>query len=194
MTSQQTTTTGFATGALVTLRPVLDTDLAELAALMAANPSEPDRLPWTPQRLKHQFEDKDAPGLWDSKNSKHVYTVLRSEGGAVVGYLREREDWSRGVYWCHFHLADGLPDLPAVTADLLNTYREYKLAWHDPLRISFDILDCESGKAQQLTAAGYELEVRRERMVLWLGQPQAICTHTWISGKLLAELAARDQA
>jgi hypothetical protein len=193
MTAQQTTTTGFATGAQVTLRPVLESDLPELAAFLAANPGEPDRLPWTLQRLKHRFEDKEAPGLWDSKNSKHVFAVLRKESGELLGYLREREDWSHGVYWCHFHLADGLPDLPELTADMLKAYREYKQAWHDPLRISFDILDCEAVKARELTAAGFELEVRRERMVLWLGQPQAICTHTWISERLQAELVARDQ-
>lgn len=193
MTEQQTTTSGFASGAQVTLRPVLESDLPQLAALLAANPGEPERLPWTPQRLKHKYEDKATAGLWDSKNSQRMYTVLRSEGAAVVGYLREREDWSHGVYWCHLHLDDSLPDLQVLLADVLHAYRDYKLAWSDPLRISFDILECESGKAQQLTAAGFVLELRRERMVLWLGRPQAICTHTWISDKLLAQLAAPDQ-
>jgi hypothetical protein len=192
MATEQATTTGFAIGELLTLRPVLEGDLPALAQLLAANPSEPERLPWTQQRLKQKYEDKDAPGLWDEKGRNFIYAAVRRDTGELVGYLREHEDHSGGIYWSHFHIADGLADRAALAADLLKAYHAYKLKWHDPLRISFDVLGCEDEKAAWLTAAGFELELTRERMVLWLGQPQSICTHTWLSERLKAELAQRD--
>ena len=183
---------GFAIGEHVVLRPVLEDDLPVLANLLASNPSEPERLPWTHQRLVKKFEDEKAPGLWDEQGRKHVFTVLRKDGGEMIGYLREREDWNSGVYWCHFHLADSMASRAELASDLLTTYLAFKRKWHDLLRISFDILGCEEDKASWLAAAGFELELRRERMVLWLGQPQAICTHTWLSERLKAELAKRE--
>jgi hypothetical protein len=192
MATEQVTTTGFAVGELLVLRPVLEGDLAALAHLLADNPSEPERLPWTHQRLKQKFEDKDAPGLWDEKGRKYVFAAVRKDTGELAGYLREREDYGSGIFWSYFHIADGLEGRAALAADLLKAYHAYKLKWHDPLRLSFDVLGCEEEKAAWLTAAGFELELKRERMVLWLGQPQSVCTYTWLSERLKSELAKRE--
>ena len=61
-TSGTTMERGFAEGEHVVLRPVLESDLAGLAELMAQNPIE--ALPWTRQRLTKQFKDEKEPGLW----------------------------------------------------------------------------------------------------------------------------------
>ena len=195
MTEKNETTTeeqkGFATGEHVVLRPVLEDDLAGLAPLMASNPGEPDRLPWTTQRLKKKFEDEKEPGLWGKQS--RMFVAVRKQGGELVGYLKQHKDENPGVYWCWLQVADGLADRAELVKDMVQAYQAFMLAWHDPLRISFDVLSYEEDKAAWLTECGYPLELRRERMVLWLGEPQAVCTHAWYSERLIAELAKREE-
>ena len=181
---------GFATGEHVVLRPVLEDDLAALAVLLANNPGEPDRQPWTHQRLKKQFDDEKEPGLWGK--STRVLAALRKDTGEVIGYLKERRDDNPGVVWAWLHVADGTAERETLGPDIIRAFLAFKQRWHDPLRISFDVLGCEADKARWLDGCGFPLEVRRERMVLWLGQPQAVCTHTWYSERLKADLAGRD--
>jgi RimJ/RimL family protein N-acetyltransferase len=183
---------GLAFGEHTALRPVLEDDLPALAKLMAENPAEPERQPWTLQRLKARFDDKDNPGLWSSKDKLRLHVIVRSGGGEVVGYLREHEDWHGGVYYNHIHVNEQLAGWQGLLRDALRTYRSYKCEWFAVLRISYDILGCEEEKAQCLESEGYALELRMERMYLWLGKPQARCTHTWISERLERELAKRE--
>jgi RimJ/RimL family protein N-acetyltransferase len=171
---------GFADGEHVVLRPVLEADLAELAPLMAENPLE--TLPWTHQRLKKKFEDKDEPGLWGK--SQRYFAIVRKTGG-VVGYLKEQQDANRGMYWNEHHVKDGIADRATLGLDAVNAYLEYKRKWHNPLRISFDVLRPEQEKIAWLEQAGFEHELTQERVMLYLGQPEARCMYTWFSAELL---------
>ena len=179
---------GFAEGQHVVLRPVLEADLPELAKLMAENPLE--ALPWTLQRLKKKFENKKEPGLWGKTD--RVFVAVRTQGG-VVGYLTERQSKQAGIYWGFTHVADARDDRDVLGRDLISAYLEYKQKWHNPLRLSFDILGCESAKAAWLQAGGFELELTCERMVMQLGGPESICTYAWYSDELKRRLASRDK-
>jgi len=187
-TSETDKQQGFAAGAHVVLRPVLEDDLAALAGLRAENPVE--ELPWTLQRLKQQFENEQEPGLWSA--DKRVFVAVRHQG-EVVGYLNERQSKQAGIYWCFTHVADRLHDRDEVGCDLVSAYLAYKQKWHNPRRISFDILGCESDKAAWLNAGGFELELTCERMVMHRGHPESICTYAWYSEQLKQALAGRDQ-
>jgi hypothetical protein len=187
-TDEVTIAKGFAEGKHVVLRPVLETDLAELAKLMAENPGE--TLPWTLQRLKKKFEDEKEPGLWSDTN--RVFVAVRPQGG-VVGYLAERQSKQAGIFWCFTHVADGLDRRDELGRDLVSAYLAYKRKWHNPLRISFEILGCESDKAAWLQTGGFELELTCERMVMHMGRPESICTYAWYSERLEQALASRDQ-
>ena len=181
MTETNNTVKGFAYGEHTVLRPVVEDDLRELARLMAENPYDGVPVPWTHQRLKKKFEDKDNPGLWGQ--SARVFAVLRKSSG-LVGYLREREDSNRGVFWNYFHIAEELPDRAGLGVDVLSAYLGFKRDWHNPLRISFDVVRPEEDKAAWLRDTGFELELTQERKVLHLGQPEAVCTYTWFSAEL----------
>lgn len=172
---------GFAEGQHVILRPVGENDLRELARLMAECPLLDKQLPWTYQRLKKQFEDEKDPGLWKERDK--YFVVVRREGG-LAGFLHEREDWNRGMYWNSVHLDDRIEDRDVLGRDIIAAYLAYKQRWHNPLRISFDVLGPEEAKARWLIAAGFELELKLERMVMYLGQAEAICTYTWLSDGL----------
>jgi hypothetical protein len=171
---------GFAEGKHVVLRPVLEADLPELAKLMAENPLE--ALPWTLQRLKKKFEDKEEPGLWGK--SQRYFAIVRQSGG-IVGYLKEQEDAIRGMYWNEHHIQDSVADRSLLGLDAITAYMQYKQKWHNPLRISFDVLRPEQEKATWLEAAGFELELTQERVMFYLGQPEARCLYTWFSEELL---------
>ncbi len=179
---------GFAEGEHVVLRPVLEADLAELARLLAENPLE--ALPWTLQRLRKKFEDKDEPGLWGK--SQRYFAIAR-RGGGVVGYLKESDDSNRGMYWNEHHIQDGLEDRAALGLDAVSAYLAYKQKWHNPLRISFDVLRPEEMKIDWLEQAGFELELTQERIMLYLGQPEARCLYTWFSEELLSAPAWEEE-
>jgi len=180
---------GFAEGEHVILRPVGENDLRELARLMAECPLLDKQLPWTHQRLKKQFEDEKDPGLWKERD-KYFAAVRRERG--LVGFLHEREDWNRGMYWDSVHVDDRLADRDELGRDIVATYLAYKQRWTDLLRVSFDVLRPEQAKAEWLTASGFELELTRERMVLYLGKAEAILTYTWLSDVLKQALAEAD--
>jgi len=178
---------GFAEGEHVVLRPVLEDDLRELAQLMAENPYEHEPTPWTYQRLKKKFEDKDQPGLWERENK--VYSVVRKSGG-LIGFLKEAAE--RGdMYWCILHLGESLPDRDALGLDLVATYLAYQQRWGKPRRISFDLLLIEEQKVQWLEGAGFERELVFERSVLYRGEPVAVGYYTWIADWALARRAER---
>ncbi|MBN2080971.1 hypothetical protein JW859_02065 [bacterium] len=179
-TSETNKQQGFAEGQHVVLRPVLEDDLAALAGLMAENPLEP--LPWTLQRLKNKFEDKDEPGLW-GKTARHF--VIVRHNGEVVGFLKESDDSNRGMHWNELHIKDGLADRDVLGVDTLTAYLAYKQKWHNPLRISFDVLRPETEKATWMVEAGFELELTQERVLFYRGQPEARCLYTWFSEELL---------
>lgn len=193
MDNPETTTTamerGFAEGELVVLRPVKEDDLRPLAQLMAENPYEHDPTPWTHQRLKQKFEDKEKPGLWERESK--VYSVVRKIGD-VVGYIREATQWEN-MCWCELHIHDGLADRDEHGRDLLATYLRYKQRWHKPRRISFALLMLEEQKIGWLTAAGFEQELVFDAAALHLGEPVAIAYFTWIADWALA-LRAEPQA
>ena len=185
MDAQQATQQGFAEGGHVVLRPVKEDDLRELARLLAENPYERERLPWTYQRLKKKFEDKDKPGLWDKE--RKTYVVLRKSGG-VVGFIQETV-WQSGKHWCELHVADRLADRDTLGADLVQAYFAYMQKWYRPWRISFAILALEQQKADWLTSAGFEKELLFEQAVFYEGKPEALCYFTWISDWALAARA-----
>lgn len=176
-TAELTTERGFAEGEHLVLRPVKEADLPELAALMAENPCEYKPLPWTHQRLKKKYEDKDKPGLWDER-AKTLVAVRRA--GGVVGFISE-ERQGDDMFWCKLHIGDGLSDRGALLADMLSAYRAYKERWHQPRRITFDVLRCEEEKIAALESAGFELEITFERHLLYQGRPEALCLYVWLS-------------
>jgi hypothetical protein len=173
---------GFATGEHVVIRPVLESDLKDLAQLLAENPYCAEQVPWTFQRLKKKFEDKDKPGLWDHENK--TYSVVRKRGG-VVGYLKENSGDNQ-MYWCELHIGDRSSDRNALGTDLVATYLAYKERWHRPRRISFALLLLEEQKAQWLTAAGFEQELVFERAYFHQGQTVALAYFTWCADWALA--------
>ena len=181
---------GFAQGELVVLRPVLEDDLRELAQLLAENPYEQEPTPWTYQRLKKKFEDKENPGLWE--RTKKTYCVVRKSGG-VVGFIQESRD--RGdMYWCTLHVAERLPDRDALGNDLVATYLAYKQRWRKPRRISFALLLVEEPKTQWLETAGFGCELAFERSALYRGEPVALVFYTWVADWALALRAERNLA
>jgi len=189
-TNEQTTETkperGFCTGGHVVLRPVKEQDLPELARLLAENPFEREPLPWTYQRLKQKFEDKEKPGLWEDRT--HYFTIVRKTGG-VVGFLHESEDFNPGVCWNRLHIDEAAADRDLLGPDAIWAYLEYKRRWHNPHRLSFNILRPEEDKAGWLTQAGFELELVMERVLLYRGVPEAECLYTWLSPQALANRA-----
>jgi hypothetical protein len=167
---------GFAEGAHIVLRPVLEKDLLELAPLMAQNPCERKPTPWTLQRLKKKFEDDKEPGLW-GKGEK-FYVAVRRTGG-VVGFLIQRGD--NRVFWITVHVDDKLEDRDALGLDLLRAYESLMMDWHDPVRIGCEIIRPEIAKAGWLKQAGYELEVVFEKMQMYLGEAVAVEHYGWIA-------------
>lgn len=179
---------GFTAGELVVLRPVKEADLSVLARLLAENPYDREPEPWTLQRLKQKFEDKDKPGLWDDQKGRY-FTIARRSGG-VVGYLYEEFEWAhRGILWNRFYLGQDLPDRDALGRDALQAYFAYKQRWHDPLRIAFSIASVQPQEAQWLADAGYELELTLPDAVLYRGEPASELLYSWISPQLLARLS-----
>ena len=120
---------GFCEGEHVVLRPVREADLPELARLLAENPYEREPLPWTHQRLKQKFEDKEKPGLWEDE--KRIFAIARKSGG-LVGFVRENQDWSPTICWNAMHVDQAAPDRDAVIAARdVDTIYEVPLAFHD---------------------------------------------------------------
>lgn len=176
---------GFAQGEHVILRPVLEADLPELAKLLAENPFDYEPQPWTHQRLKQKFEDKEKPGLWE--DHKRYFAVVRKQGG-LVGFLYEEQGEAfSSLLWNRFHISLAQPDRNEVGPDVLRTYFAYKQRWHDPQRICFSIASVETQKAQWLQDAGYELELELPHAVMHLGQPTGELVYSWISPRLLAQ-------
>lgn len=173
---------GFTAGEHVVLRPPVENDLQALADLLAENPCDESPTPWTHQRLKKKFEDKEEPGLWG--RSERYFTVARRTG-EVVGFLLERMDDNRGMYWNGFHIAEALEDRDALGPDALKAYMDYKLKWHNPLRISFDVIEPEVQKASWLEQQDYHCEIRLERRMLYRGRPVDQCIYSWLSEQLL---------
>jgi len=173
---------GFATGEHIVIRPVLADDLPDLARLLAENPYEHEPLPWTYQRLKRKYEDKDKPGLW-SHNSR-TYTVACKQGG-VAGFIRESVD-EDSKHWCGLHIGLAEPDRDAVGRDVAATYLAFKQRWQRPRRISFALLLAEEQKCQWLEAAGFELELAFKRAYLHQGRPATVVYYTWCAEWALA--------
>jgi hypothetical protein len=169
------------------LRPVLQADLAELAKLMAENPYNHEQVPWTYQRLKKKFEDKDNPGLWERGDK--TYAVLRRQGG-IAGYATENTSDNQ-MYWCTLHVGSGISDRDALGIDLVATYLAYQKRWHQPRRISFAVLLLEDQKAGWLTAAGFEQELVFERSYFHNGQATSLAYYTWCADWALAMRAER---
>ena len=177
---------GFCEGEHVVLRPVREADLPELARLLAENPYEREPLPWTHQRLKQKFEDKEKPGLWEDE--KRIFAIARKSGG-LVGFVRENQDWSPTICWNAMHVDQAAPDRDVLGLDALKAYLKYKRKWHNPQRLSYSILRPETAKAEWLKLAGFELELTMERVMLYRGVPEAECVYTWISPEALANCA-----
>jgi len=178
---------GFAEGEYVILRPVLEADLPELAKLLAENPYDRKPQPWTLQRLKQKFEDKDKPGLWEER--ERYFAVVRKKGG-LVGFLHEEQGGAfSSMLWNCFHISLALTDRNEVGPDMLRAYFAYKQRWHDPQRIGFSISSVQPDEAQWLAAAGYELELIIPHAVLYRGEPASELVFSWISPRLLAMLS-----
>jgi len=186
-TTTNTTERGFASGEHVVIRPVLESDLKELAQLMAENPYAREQVPWTYQRLKNKFEDKDKPGLWDREDK--TYTVVRKSGG-VVGYINERTSDGQ-MCWCALHIGSSIDERDALGADLVAAYLAYLKRWHRPRRISFALLQLEEQKTRWLTSAGFEQELVFERAYLNQGRAVALAYYTWCADWALAQRAER---
>jgi hypothetical protein len=178
--------TGFAEGAHVVLRPVMEGDLPELAKLLAANPCDDNPLPWTLQRLKKKFEDKDEPGLWGK--SDRYFAVVRLTGG-LAGFLRERQDQGSNVYWNQFYIDAGIEDYLAAGCDALAAYLAYKRKWSNPPRVSFEILSRQHELAEILAASVFEFEIALDNWMLHSGQPDSLHVYSWLSDEVLRNLA-----
>jgi len=173
---------GHAAGEHIVIRPVLVDDLRDLAQLLAENPYEDEPLPWTYQRLKKKYEDKENPGLW-SHNAK-TYTVARKQGG-ITGFIRESID-AGAKLWCGLHLGMDIPDRDALGGDSVATYLAFKQTWQRPRRISFALLLAEEQKCRWLAAAGFELELVFKRAHIYLGKPATLAYYTWCADWALA--------
>ena len=154
--------------------------------MLAANPCDDKPLPWTLQRLKKKFEDKDNPGLWGRE--QRYFVVARLAGG-VVGFLQEREESGHGAYWNRLYIDESLDDRDTIGPDAIAAYLAYKHKWHNPQRIGFDALRGEPGLEQWLSDAGFTCELVFERWVLHRGQPEALCIYSWLSEAIRANLA-----
>jgi hypothetical protein len=174
---------GFTAGRHVVLRPVLDSDLEELWPILAQNPYEYEPLPWTHQRLKQKFEDKEELGLWGS-NEKY-YAVVRSQGG-LVGFLREEGEGNPRITWNTFHLGAAIADREELYRDLLTAFRAYHERWSHALRISFITGGSEREKHSALEASGYAKEIVFERSHYYLGELADEMVHTWCSAEIEA--------
>jgi RimJ/RimL family protein N-acetyltransferase len=177
---------GFAVGEHVVLRPVLEKDLPELAKLLAANPCDDKPQPWTLQRLKQKFEDKDHPGLWGK--SEHYFAVVRKAGG-LVGFLKEHDEHGSAMYWNRLYIDEHCADRDTLGPDVIKAYMAYKRKWHNPRRVAFDVLRPEPGLGAWLEASGFERDVTFERYMTYLGQPEALCVYSWLSDEVRRNLA-----
>jgi RimJ/RimL family protein N-acetyltransferase len=179
---------GFATGELVVLRPVLEEDLPELAQLLAANPCDNKQQPWTLHRLKKEFEDKDSPnsGCWGEE--QRLFTVAR-QTGEVVGFIKEQKESNVPLFWNRLYIGEPHPDRHELGVDAAKAYLAYKCRWYNPPRITFDAVRAEPGVAEYLAAAGFELEIVFEELMLYRGQPTAYCGYTWFSDYLKQHIA-----
>jgi len=184
--AEQKREVGFAEGEHVVLRPVLEADLPELAKLLAANPCDSKPQPWSLQRLKKRFEDKDDPGLWGK--DERYFAVVRKTGG-IVGFLREACEWKDGMYWNRLYIGEEHGDRDALGRDTVASYLAYKRKWHAPRRISFDVLRVEPGIGEWLSQAGFACEVTFELSMLYRGQPEALCVWAWLSDEVRSNLA-----
>lgn len=182
MATEQTTTTGFAIGESIVLRPVLEDDLPELAKLLAANCCEDKPQPWSLQRVKKLFEDKDSetPGLWGE--ALRYFAVVRASGG-LVGFLRESiEEWGEtrsNMFWNRLYIGEQHADRDELGVDAARAYLAYKQKWHVPWRITFEVIEGEPGVASWLEAAGFELEIVFDCLLLHQGQAKAYNCYTW---------------
>jgi len=179
---------GFAMGKHVVLRPVLEKDLPELAKLLAADPCDEKPQPWTLARLKKLYEDKekDDSGLWSK--AKRYFAVVRKTGG-LVGFLKESEDWGAGFFWNRLQLAETLDDRDQLGRDAIAAYVAYKRKWHNPRRISFDVLQGEAGLPDWLAAAGFVLDVTLTHQLQHAGRPAALSLYAWLSDEIRNNLA-----
>lgn len=169
-----------ATGAYVRLRAVQEEDLAELAALLAETPCPRELLPWTTQRLRKKFNAEKDPGLWGKK--ERIYVAVRIADGQVVGYI---DECVRGV--CReprLHIAARAADRNELGNDMLATYMQSLLDWHDQVRVEAYLLACEEQKQQWLTAAGFELEASLSDMYMHQGKPEALQIWGWVNPRL----------
>jgi hypothetical protein len=172
---------GHATGAQIVLRPVLEPDLAELWPVLAQNPYEYEPTPWTHQRLKQKFENKEEPGLWG--RLEKYYTVVRKQGG-VVGFLRQEVEDNIQITWNTFHLAAGVEDSAELYRDILRTFRAHHQRWSAPLRISFITGSKEQAKHAALEAEDFMREIVFERTHYYQGELVDDVIHTWLSPDL----------
>jgi hypothetical protein len=187
-TTQNEQERGFAKGQHVVLRPVLEKDLPELAKLLAADPCDEKPQPWTLARMKKLYEDKekDDSGLWSKV--KRYFAVVRKTGG-LVGFLKESDEWGAGFFWNRLQMAEALEDRDQLGRDAIAAYVAYKRKWHNPRRISFDVLQGEAGLPGWLAAAGFELDVTWTHQLQHAGRPAALCLYAWLSDEIRNNLA-----
>jgi len=176
---------GFIEGEHVVLRPVLEADFGELAPLLAANPYAEKQLPWTQQRLKQRYEDKDEPGLWGKR--ERYYVIVRKTGG-VAGFLMQNGE-DRDSSWCRMYVDEAAADRDVLGREALSGYLAYMRRWKDPGRITFDVLSLEEEAISWLEATGFEHEVTIERAALYRGRPETLKVYAWLSERVKANLA-----
>jgi hypothetical protein len=184
--SSTATLKAFEKGEHCAIRPVLGSDLVELARIMAQAPCRRRPEPLTHERLRKQYEDEKKPGLWSETDK--TYVVLDSSG-AVVGFIQESYDMFMGMLSITMHVDDLCALRDAVGAEMLILFRRYLDRWRSIQRITCEILELEQDKASWLTAAGFELELAMQRAELYRGRAVTRCAWAWMSEELKAQPA-----
>ncbi|MBN2080976.1 hypothetical protein JW859_02090 [bacterium] len=166
-----------AAGEFIRLRGVQEYDLARLARLLAEAPSSLAPMPWTEQRLRVQFEDKDKPNLWHEK--KKTYAVIRLANDELVGFITEHKD-DHGVF-VFFDIDQHCADRNELGRDVLRVYRDLKMDWSKLHRLEICILDVEQDKAQWLAATGWQMSAQIPQMYFHLGRPADLQIWDWVA-------------
>jgi len=166
-----------ASGELIRLRGVQEYDLGRLATLLAEAPSAHVPLPWTEQRLKTKFEDKDKPGLWHDKEK--TYAVIRLSNDELVGFITEHKD-DESVF-VFFDIDSQCADRAELGRDVLQVYRGLKTDWSALHRIEVRILSIEQEKAEWLAATGWQLSAQIPQMYFHRGRPADLQIWDWVA-------------
>lgn len=184
---QQLPAPDFINGELTRLRPVLERDLPQMAALMCEAPRgfTWDNYPWSHARLKKKFEDEKFPGLWGQRERYFAISDMQDQ---LCGVLREEQERG-GQVELDFHVVATRPDREELGRDMLAAYRDYKTNWWTINRIETALLSTQSSEREWLLGLGFDHEFTARRAWLHLGEIVDLEIYAWLPERVLANRA-----